>query len=531
MYIITKTYKKINPLVSLGILAVVGIGIIASLVLVAQKPADAASAAGFNSGNIIDDLVFTNKNTMNPDQIQVFLNSKVPACDTWGTKPSEFGGGTRAQWGTAHGAPPPYTCMKDYYEGGYSAAQIIYNTAQEFSINPQVLIVLLQKEQALVTDEWPTPSQYRTATGYGCPDSTPGVCDSSYYGFTNQVRWAARMFRAIFNNSPTWYTPYVLGNNYIQYNPNSSCGGSIVNIQNRATQSLYNYTPYQPNEGALNAGYGTAPCGAYGNRNFYLYFIDWFGTVRANDTMSPHPDGTVVSLDDSAWFLQGGTRHLITNGPVFESSGFKWRDVKPGTTGDRNLAVSWQLNFIQPGMLYTGDPSGVYVTAFENNLWVKKLVTYDAFTKLGYRWDQVRAINSNYMLQDTSSTPLTADRHPDGTLINDAGSVYYLDHSTKRYVNRFVFESHRWDWSDVMPATAGDKQLTVGADMLLREGSIISDSTNLYVVKLPSSGPEIKRPIGPWSCYNSAFRYTSSDIVYMTLDMIPAATGSNVTCE
>ena len=42
---------------------------------------------------------------------------------------------------------------------------------------------------------------------------------------------------------------------------------------------MYRYTPYQPNEGALAAGYGTAYCGAYGNRNFYLYFEDWFGGI------------------------------------------------------------------------------------------------------------------------------------------------------------------------------------------------------------------------------------------------------------
>jgi hypothetical protein len=92
------------------------------------------------------------------------------------------------------------------------------------------------------------------------------------------------MFHAIMTASPTWYTPYILGNNYIQYNPSSSCGGSTVNIQNRATQALYNYTPYQPNQGALNAGWGTASCGSYGNRNFYLYFVKWFGSTTTDMT-------------------------------------------------------------------------------------------------------------------------------------------------------------------------------------------------------------------------------------------------------
>lgn len=257
---------------------------ITGLYVISQQ-VKASPVVGFKSGRIIDDAIFTNKNSMSAAQIQEFLNGKVPACDTQGSQPSEFGGGTRAEWAAARGYYPPFTCLKDFSEGGRTSAQIIYDTAQEFSINPQVLIVLLQKEQGLVLDTWPIPgsSQYRTATGYGCPDTA--ACDSQYYGLTNQIRWAATMFRAIINNSPTWYTPYIIGNNYVQYNPDSNCGGSNVFIENRATQALYNYTPYQPNQGALDAGWSQVNCGAYGNRNFYLYFTDWFG----NTTLSNLP--------------------------------------------------------------------------------------------------------------------------------------------------------------------------------------------------------------------------------------------------
>lgn len=243
----------------------------------------ALTANGFNASNIIDDSVFTNSGSMNVAQIQAFLNSKVPVCDTNGTQPSEYGGGTRAQWAAnvslhpINGAfYPPFTCLKDYAENGLGVAQIIYNVAQRYQLNPQVLIVLLQKEQSLVTDTWPSPTQYKTATGYGCPDTS--VCDSQYFGLTNQLNWSGKLFRAVLNDSPTWYSPYSLGNNFIQWSPNSSCGGSTVNIRNRSTVALYDYTPYQPNQAAINAGYGSGDsCGAYGNRNFYLYFRDWFG--------------------------------------------------------------------------------------------------------------------------------------------------------------------------------------------------------------------------------------------------------------
>lgn len=238
-----------------------------------------AAVTGFQPGRIIDDTVFTDTTTMSVEDIQRFLNSKVPVCDTWGTQP--YGGTTRAAYAASRGYSTPFTCLKDFSENGKSAAQIIFDVGKQYRINPQTLIVLLQKEQALVTDDWPWSIQYRAATGYGCPDTAD--CDAQYYGFTNQVSWAAKMFRRILDNDPNWYTPYILGNNYIQYNPVAACGGSMVNIQNRATQALYNYTPYQPNQAALNADWGMADCGAYGNRNFYLYFTSWFGSTHAAD--------------------------------------------------------------------------------------------------------------------------------------------------------------------------------------------------------------------------------------------------------
>ncbi len=268
--------------------------------------AGAIAVSGWQAGRIIDDVVFTNVSTMGVNGIQTFLNSKVPACDSSGTKLSEYGAGDankdgksntsdditlvdsnkngviqRWEWGKYYFNQTYFTCLKDYLENGKTAAEIIYSAAQEFSINPQVLIVLLQKEQGLVTDEWPLNVQYKSAAGYGCPDNAP--CDSQYFGLTNQLRWAARMFRSIMSASPTWYTPYVLGNNYIQYNPNTNCGGTTVNILNRSTQALYNYTPYQPNVYALGGGTSSEypECGSFGNLNFYYYFTNWFGSVSA----------------------------------------------------------------------------------------------------------------------------------------------------------------------------------------------------------------------------------------------------------
>jgi len=282
-------------LLSLSVLLTLSTGIAYPLVL--SHVAEAASAADWQSGNIMDDGTFYNNSDMTADQIQSFLNGKVPVCDTQGTQTSEYGGGTRAQYGIAHGYAPPYVCLKNYYEnptthannlsgnpipsGALSAAQIIKNAADTYGISPRVLITIIQKESVgpLITDTWPFPSQYTNALGYGCPDSAP--CDPSYAGFYNQVNNAARQLQN-YENHPTNFRYQPNQNNTIQYNPNTGCGSSTVFIKSKATAGLYDYTPYQPNQAALNNMYGSGDsCSSYGNRNFWRIFSDWFGSPYA----------------------------------------------------------------------------------------------------------------------------------------------------------------------------------------------------------------------------------------------------------
>ena len=243
----------------------------------ASEEVEAASLAGFDPGYIISDYQMGNYVSMSEAEIQSFLLSKGNCRDTDVNKAGYY---PSLKYHIKDGH---FVCLAEETfgdgevygeEDGESAAHIIWQAAQDYEINPRVLLVLLQKEQGLITDSWPNNVQYRSATGFGCPDTAP--CSSQYYGFKNQVRNAASMFRTVLDGG---WTNYPLGNNYIQYNPNAACGGSVVNIRSLATSALYRYTPYQPNAGALAAGYGTATCGAYGNRNFYLYFQDWFGGI------------------------------------------------------------------------------------------------------------------------------------------------------------------------------------------------------------------------------------------------------------
>ena len=293
-----------------------------------NKIAHAAPVTDFNAGNIIDDGVFYNKYGMDVTQIQNFLNTLIPNCDVWGTQPSGYGSLSNAQYAQQiKGWPgPPYVCLNKYYEnpdtgetsyekgggafaGGLSAAQIIYNAAQTYNINPQVLLVMIKKESLgpLTADSWPLKSQYKYTMGYACPDSGPNYsanCDATKAGFYKQVMLSAWQLN-YYREHPNDYR-YHLGWNDIQYSPTVSCGTKRVYIENMATLSLYIYTPYTPSDAALAAYPGEVSCGAYGNRNFYAYFKEWFGISVAPELNDRYialggSSGTLGKAIDANW--------------------------------------------------------------------------------------------------------------------------------------------------------------------------------------------------------------------------------------
>lgn len=264
-------------------------GLMLALSLVVASPQQSAGASAATStwdpGYIVSDQQFYDGNAMSAAEIQSFLNAKVPVCDT--NHPA---------------SDSPFTCLKDYRlntvtrpadaycSGTYVGAQnelastIISKVSRACNINPKVLLVTLQKEQGLVTNTWPSQYRYDKALGYACPDSGTG-CNPASAGFQTQIWSAARQLQR-YRLEPTRYGHLAGITNLVRFHPNAACGTSPVLIKNAATAGLYNYTPYQPNQAALNAGYGTGnSCSSYGNRNFWRYWSDWFGDPQATGAL------------------------------------------------------------------------------------------------------------------------------------------------------------------------------------------------------------------------------------------------------
>ncbi|MFZ4843544.1 hypothetical protein [Mycetocola saprophilus] len=267
--------------------------------IVPATSAQAADARDFNPGNLITDAQFFDGQAMSAAEVQSFLNGKVAKCQSG------------------------YTCLKDFtmntvtrpadagkcaaYDGraNETAAQIIARVGQACGISQKAILVLLEKEQGLVTLSNPSASRYTIATGYACPDTS--ACDAKYFGFYNQVYMAALQFKR-YQANPTYWGHIAGRVNNIRLHPNASCGTTPVFIQNQATAGLYNYTPYQPNQAALNNLYGTGDsCSSYGNRNFWRMYTDWFGA-------STDPSALVRTTSNSTVYLISDTRkHVVSD--------------------------------------------------------------------------------------------------------------------------------------------------------------------------------------------------------------------------
>lgn len=249
---------------------------------------NSAGAATFQAGNIISDANFYNANAMSEAEIQAFLNANEPSC----------GNGNCLRLKRTNTTSRGADAMCAAYQGAANelTSTIIYKVQRSCSISAKALLVILQKEQSLVTMSAPSDARLDRAMGYACPDNTakPGWCDPAYAGLYNQIYLAAWQLKRYGNPPGTsnYFTWYPIGvPSAVRFNPNAACGSSQVTVQNKATAALYYYTPYQPNANVL-AGRSDSACGAYGNLNFFNYYQNWFGSP----TGASQPFGNVEAV-------------------------------------------------------------------------------------------------------------------------------------------------------------------------------------------------------------------------------------------
>lgn len=248
------------------------------------KPAQALNASDFDPGFIISDALFYDRGAMTEAQIQQFLDQRIGVCENSNC--------LNVYRQTTRNLPATERCTGGYQGAANErASTIIFKIQQSCGISAKVILVTLQKEQSLITSKRPSTATLERAMGYYCPDdpNRPGWCAPEFAGFFNQVMNASAQFQR-YRLYPNSFSHRV-GTQQVRYHPNPACGSRTVTIKNAATAGLYNYTPYTPNQAAMNNLFGVGDsCSAYGNRNFWRIYNEWFGsptgTVAPSATVS-----------------------------------------------------------------------------------------------------------------------------------------------------------------------------------------------------------------------------------------------------
>ena len=307
----------------------------------------------FDPGNLISDAEFFRSASMTVAEIQAFLEQRNPNCRDGFVCMKDFTETTFSR---------DQTVLCRAYEGAANetAAQIVHKVSAACGVSVEALLVLIQKEQSLVTLAAPSAIRFERATGYACPDTAP--CDSQFFGFYNQVYNAAKQFKRYSNPPGTsrFFTWFPVGQSaQVRLHPNAACGARPVTMKNQATAGLHYYTPYTPNDIALvNLASVGDSCSAYGNRNFWRVYNYWFNpnkdfrtmaTTRDGVTMVVDRDGTIATSSNlTSWqriavapgasggngvseFGQTSNGHyaiLMANGTAFESQdGISWNPL------------------------------------------------------------------------------------------------------------------------------------------------------------------------------------------------------------
>lgn len=419
---------KITPSTSIKFIALLAVCSLFTPLF--TQSASAVTKADWDASRIIDDAIFFNPDRMSVQEIQNFLNAKVPTCDTNGEKMYNDTQ-TRAQWAQANNRPlPPYTCLKSYTQnipgiaadsycsgsigaGTKSAATIIKEVALACNINPQVILVTLQKEQSLITDDWPWPVQYTKATGMGCPDTSlsPDVdanqngCYDEYEGFFKQIYYGARQFQR-YVKEPDLFNYAIGRNSYIAYQANnSSCGGTYITPRSEATAALYNYTPYQPNTAALDNMYGTGDaCSAYGNRNFWRMWNDWFGTTKVPQLLKGKDNGTVYAYIN-------GHKTVVPSMAILQDYGYDPSSITVINQSTMDAIpispspLSSSLGYIVKSPSdEDSDGSTVYLVSVGKRYPISSM---DQFNSFGFSVSNISYLPLNYLLSVPSGGSLT----------------------------------------------------------------------------------------------------------------------------
>ncbi|MDD3285002.1 MAG: hypothetical protein PHZ07_05400 [Patescibacteria group bacterium] len=415
----------------------------------------------FDPNYIISDFELEDYSSMSVYEIQYFLNRQ-------------------------NGILKTYSVYDEEQLKYVNASEIIYRASIKHRINPKYLLVVLQKEQSLITDPNPKQKQLDWATGFS-------ICDScsmndprllKYKGFYNQVMSAAERNRFYIDNSSTsWF--FHIGKEY-------NIDGIKITPANQATVNLYNYTPH------IN-----------GNYNFWKIWQKWF-------TLS-YPNGAILKAYDSSsvWLIEDGYRRPFITWSAFLSR-YRSKDIINVSHSDLDkYPQGLAIKFVNYSYLKTPE-NKIYLL---DNDKLRLFESEEVIRFFGVNPEEVMNIDwQDYNYYEKGENITLNSIYPNGAILqNRNGDIYYVKDEKKYFImNEQIFEIN---YPDSIKQIVSDEELgnmSDGDPILLKDGTLVKfyNKTDVYVI---SEGK--KRAIISGEIFES-LGYKWSDVITVDDDVL-----------
>ncbi len=331
----------------------------------------------FNPNYIISDKELEDYNSMTADEIQQFFSDHGSFLAYYDAIWPENGLATRAM-------------------------DIIWLAAQKFKINPKFLLVLLEREQSLISIQKP-PSQKRLtwAMGYAvcdkCQLKHPLV--AKYGGFGSQVYYAAERIRNI-------YLADLAKHGITQTGMGPGVTKKIdkknVTPVNYATSILYTYTPH-----------------ITGNKNFFLLWNRWFSEIV-------YPDGSLLQDEKTGgvYMISNGVKRPIISKSILISR-FSEETVVPVSRRIIDNFPNGQAIKFTDYSLLRDENQKMYLTVGDE---ARVFESAEVFRSLGFSPFELEDVTANDLAGYVKGAPITeANAYPTGALLqNKDGGIYWV---------------------------------------------------------------------------------------------------------
>jgi hypothetical protein len=206
------------------------------------------------------------------------------------------------------------------------------------------------------------------------------------------------------------------------------------------------------------------------------------GTNNPNP-IGVHASGTLILDGSTVWLIKDQMRYGFRNPEEYKSYGYNFSQVVVANEADLSLPQGDGVLKAMEGTLVIDASDNRTVYMVGTGATKRGFVSETVFKALGYKFGSLPKIN----LSDYATGAAIADAnlaHPDGSLVLQSnGTIWWIRGNTKQgFESMAVFNTYGFSLNRVVPANSADLNLTTGALIKFRDGTIVSEGGTYYII-------------------------------------------------